>query len=295
MKYLKLKGNSLPTLLQSISDPPSELYCAGKIPSPSQKSVAIVGSRTPTDYGRAITYRLAYELAQADICIVSGLAYGIDTIAHSAALDAGGQTIAVLGSGFDQIYPRNNRRLAENIIKQNGMILSEYSPDTAPLKHHFPKRNRLIAGLSDIVIVTEANAKSGSLITAALALDYGRVVMAVPGNINSPRSAGPNFLIKMGAGVVTDTIDILTELGIEQIHNPAQPTLKLSQLQSTIVTLINDGHTSTQAIMASLDSSPADIAVALSSLEIAGAIKQQSTGSWLAILPKTLAKSPTKL
>ncbi len=295
MKYLKLKGNSLSTILQSISDPPSELYCAGETPKPSQKSVAIVGSRTPTNYGSAITYRLAYELAQAGISIISGLAYGIDTIAHSAALDAGGQTIAVLGSGFDQIYPRSNRRLAEKIIEQNGTILSEYPPNTAPLKHHFPKRNRLIAGLSDIVIVTEANAKSGSLITASLALDYSRAVMAVPGNINSPRSAGPNFLIKMGAGVVTDAIDVLTELGIEQTKNSAQPTLKLSQLQSAIITLINDGQASTQAIMANLDSMPADIAIALSSLEIAGAIKQQSSGSWLAILPKTLAKSPTKL
>lgn len=295
MKYSKLKSNSLPTKLSQITDPPTELYWAGRPLDSNKKSVAIVGSRTPTDYGRAVTHRLAFELAQAGVSIISGLAYGVDTIAHSATLDAGGHTVAVLGSGHNHIYPRSNQVLADKIIKSGGAVVSEYPPDATPLKFHFPQRNRLIAGLSDIVIVTEANAKSGSLITASLALDYGRTVMAVPGNITTPRSAGPNFLIKMGAEIITDTIDVLNALGVAPSERQAYPGLKLDQLQVAIIDLIYDGRASTQAIMTSLDSPPSEIAIALSGLEIAGVIKQQSSGSWLTILPKTLAKSSTKL
>ncbi len=180
---------------------------------PGDAMIAVVGSRRPTPYGEHITYQITSELAKAGAVIVSGLAIGVDTIAHRAALDAGGKTIAVLAGGLDSIYPARNRNLAKEILASGGALISEYDLGTQAYPSNFVERNRIIAGLCAATIVTEAAAKSGALITAHRALKYNRVVMAVPGNITSALSAGPNNLIRTGATPVTSAADAIVELG----------------------------------------------------------------------------------
>ena len=210
-------------VLEAIALKPKTLYFCGKIPKnvlekttsssnhPSRpKTVAIVGSRHNTRYGEEIAYRLAYELAKNDVVIVSGLAYGIDTIAHKGCLDAGGITVAVLGTAIDDIYPKAHLGVAKRIIKQGGAIISEYPPGSVPFpKTSFLERNRLISGLADIVVVVEAAERSGSLNTATHALDQGKEVFAVPGNITNPYSQGCNKLIRQGAFPYTEPDDVL--------------------------------------------------------------------------------------
>lgn len=200
-----------PALLASIPDPPLVLWLKGQPALLSQPAVAIVGSRAATPYGIEAASRLAGDLAAAGALVVSGLARGIDSTAHRAALDAGGDTAAVLGSGVDVIYPPEHRDLADEIVR-HGAVLSELPPGTRPLAFHFPARNRLISGLSLAVVVVEAAERSGSLITAGCALEQGRAVMAVPGNVLSGRHRGCHALIKDGAAVVESAEDVLAEL-----------------------------------------------------------------------------------
>ncbi len=208
-------------VLNTIALMPKTLYFRGKLPenvskegkTMRPKTVSIVGSRHNTKYGEEVAYHLAYQLAKRSVVVVSGLAYGIDTIAHRGCLDAGGITVAVLGTPIDQIYPRAHQSVARQIVKQNGVIVSEYAPGTKPFhKTSFLERNRLISGLSDIVVVVEAAERSGSLNTATHALEQGKIVFAVPGNITSPYSQGCNKLIKQGAIPYTEPDDILCEL-----------------------------------------------------------------------------------
>lgn len=199
-----------PSLLKEINYPPFVLFGAGKREVLNQPAVAIVGTRRPSPYGRSMAETLAADLASRGLVIVSGLARGIDSLAHEAALK-NGQTVAVLGSGLQKIYPPENRGLLKKIAAQ-GAVISEYPPDLPPLAHHFPWRNRLISGLSLGVIVIEASAKSGSLITARLALDQNREVMAVPGRAGSELSQGTNALIKAGAKLVENWEDVVSEL-----------------------------------------------------------------------------------
>ena len=200
-------------VLETIALKPKTLYFYGKLPQNVSKSVAIVGSRHNTRYGEEVAYRLAYQLAKHSVIIVSGLAYGIDSIGHRGCLDAGGITVAVLGTPIDQIYPRNHKGLAKEIIEQGGAVISEYAPGAEVyLKTSFLERNRLISGLSDIVVVVEAAEKSGSLNTATHALEQGKTVFAVPGNITNPYSQGCNKLIKQGAIPYTEPDDVLREL-----------------------------------------------------------------------------------
>ncbi len=203
---LTLLDPDYPPLLKAIPDPPVLLYGLGR--RPEGEMLAIVGSRHPSETGRRIAATFAGEVATRGIGIVSGLARGIDTAAHRGALEAGGMTIAVLGSGIDRVYPPENARLFAR-IRTEGTILSEYPPGSEPLAGHFPGRNRIISGLSRGTLVVEATPDSGSLITAELALEQGREVLAVPGSIDRPTSAGPNRLIKEGAHPVTDSSDIL--------------------------------------------------------------------------------------
>lgn len=199
-----------PPLLKTLYDPPSVLFVRGKLPDPNKKHLAVVGSRKASNYGKDVTRAIVEPLAKAGVVIVSGLAYGIDALAHQSTLDVEGTTVAVLGSGVDaqSIYPSSNRALASQIIARGGAIISEYPIGTMPLKEHFPVRNRIIAGLSHGTLVIEAALKSGSLITARAALEQGRDVYAIPGPIHSPLSEGPNNLIKMGATPVTHASDI---------------------------------------------------------------------------------------
>jgi len=200
-----------PALLREIPDPPLFLYCYGTLDGQAA-CLAVVGSRKATSYGLATTRKLCAEVASYGVTIVSGMARGIDSAAHEGALSGGGKTIAVLGSGLEQIYPPENRKLFHQIA-ENGAAISEFSLAKEPLPHHFPKRNRIIAGMSLGTVIVEAARKSGSLITARLAADQGREVFAVPGSIESHKSAGTHALIKQGAKLVENAGDILEEIG----------------------------------------------------------------------------------
>lgn len=213
MKYriIRLDFNSkyYPVMLKNISSPPKELFCLGNLELFNCKSIAIIGSRNYSGYGERAAKEFSYNLAKEDVCIVSGMARGIDSFAHEAALDAKGKTIAVLGSGLDVIYPIENKILYENVIKNDGLIISEYPLGTKPSRQNFPARNRIISGLSDGVLVIEARKNSGTNITVDFALDQGKDVFVIPGNIYSKTSDGTNFLIKEGAIPVTSYKDIL--------------------------------------------------------------------------------------
>jgi DNA processing protein len=205
-----------PARLKEIYDYPPLLYIRGSIIAEDEWCLAVVGTRRPTVYGRQVTEELVTELARSRITIVSGLAKGIDSVAHSAALDAGGRSIAVMGGGLDTIYPAENAGLARNIIK-DGALLSEYGTGTRPRPENFPRRNRIMSGLSLGVLVVEAGKTSGALITAHLALEQNREVFAVPGSILSPASQGTNQLIKEGAKIVSEPGDILEELNLTAV------------------------------------------------------------------------------
>ena len=219
IKVVTINHGAYPKLLKEIYSPPPLLYCQGRLEDEDGFNLAVVGTRKYSDYGRQITESIVKSLVKQGFTIVSGLAHGIDTLAHLAAIEAGGRTIAVLGTGLDRqsLYPSANRYLADKIILNNGCLFSEFPPGTQPLRHHFPRRNRIISGLSIGVLVTEAGEKSGALITAAHALDQNREVFAVPGSIFSPTSVGPNKLIKSGAKTVTNAGDIIEALDLAQI------------------------------------------------------------------------------
>ena len=212
IQILTIKDEDYPYLLKQIYDPPSVIYIMGNKKILSQNGIAIVGSRNCSLYGQKIAKYLSYQLAKKGIHIISGLARGIDTFSHIGTLQAKGKTIAVLGSGLDVIYPPENAKLAEKIVESEGCLVSEYIVGTKPLGEHFPARNRIISGLASGVVVVEASEKSGSLITVDFALEQGKNVYAVPGNINSPNSLGTNSLIKQGAKIVTNVEDILEDL-----------------------------------------------------------------------------------
>ena len=235
IKILTINDESYPQLLKEIYDPPLVLFCKGILLPQDNFGLAVVGSRQLSDYGKRVTEKFAFELASCGITIVSGLARGIDSVAHISALSAQGRTIAVLGSGILKIYPPENKKLSEQII-QRGAILSEFYPETPPKRENFPKRNRIISGMTIGTLVTEATTNSGALITAKLALEQGREVFAVPGNITSKNSEGTNFLIKNGAKLVQKIEDILEEI------KPFIPSLKESyiSLESTIKVDLND-------------------------------------------------------
>lgn len=219
-----------PIFLTQIPNPPLILFVRGNVAAFAQRSVAIVGTRKPSGYGVDITRRLAHDLAGQDITIVSGLASGIDAVAHEYALIGGGQTIAVLPSGVDLIYPERNRWLANKILASRGSALvSEFYPGTKALPPLFPARNRLISGLSQGVIVSEAGEKSGALITVKAALDQGRDVMVVPGSVFSEQSAGCLALLRQGAIPVRNAHDVCESLGYS-MHTPAEINDPLMQL-----------------------------------------------------------------
>lgn len=230
-----------PRLLLEIPGPPPLLYYRGQVALAENRGevglVAIVGTRHPSSYGERWTYRLVEALVQAGFTIVSGLAEGIDAIAHQACLDAGGRTIAVLGTGVNRVYPPSNRALAQQIDRQ-GLILSEYPRGTGPDRTHFPSRNRIIAGLCRATLVIEAGSKSGALITARVANDYGREVYALPGSLDNPQSRGCLEIIAGGAQIILDEASLLTALGaIPQLDAmPVRPASSPKQSPSATPT-----------------------------------------------------------
>jgi DNA processing protein len=241
IKKITINDPNYPKLLKEIYDPPKELYVWGELKAEENYPLAVVGTRKVSNYGKQITIDLVRNLAKAGLTIISGLALGVDGIAHQTCLDVNGRTIAVLGSGLNHIYPAIHRNLAEKIVKSGGAVISEYPPDTKPERWTFPVRNRIIAGLSLGVLVIEAPETSGALITARFALDSGREVFAVPGNINQPNSVGTNQLIKLGAKVVTKAEDILDAFNLvltEQFKKEIKPANKEEKI---ILEILNDG------------------------------------------------------
>lgn len=211
-RHIVLGDADYPPLLLQTADPPLLLYAEGKVDRLQARSVAIVGARHPTPQGEENARAFAAALSRSGLVVVSGLARGIDAAAHEGALLGSAATVAVLGTGPDEPYPSQNARLAERIVSGGGLIISEYAPGTPPLRENFPKRNRIIAGLSLGTLVVEAALRSGSLITARLATEAGREVFAIPGSIHSPQSKGCHALIKQGAKLVEVATDILEEL-----------------------------------------------------------------------------------
>ena len=209
IKTITIDNENYPILLKQIYDPPKVLYVQGNVEILNNPSIAIVGCRDNTEYGKKAATYFSYNLAKQNINIISGLAKGIDSFAHIGALQAEGKTIAVVGNGLDTVYPKENEDLVKRIINQGGAIISEYPIGTKPEKEHFPARNRIISGLSKAIIVVEAKEKSGSLITVDFAIEQGKDVFAVPGNINSLNSVGTNKLIKDGAIPVSNYKEIL--------------------------------------------------------------------------------------
>lgn len=279
IQHIKHNSNTYPELLRDIAHPPKELYVAGEIPQ--LPMVAIVGSRRATDYGRQVTYRIAADLARAGICVVSGMALGIDGVAHQAALEAGGKTLAVLGCGLDNPYPAANRHLFSKISQGGGAVISEYPEGMPGLRQNFPARNRIIAGLSLAIVVTEADASSGSLITANFALQENRLVLAVPGNVTSPRSAGPNNLLKIGAKPVTDAVDILAELELVSPKLAPRTVKADSKEEARILELLEDGVNTTHGLIEQSEISAQQIASILSLMEITGKIRNMGAGQWI--------------
>lgn len=214
MDCIHLGTTGYPALLAEISDPPACIWTRGDRSVLSATVVAVIGARKASQEGLIAAGEIAFDLARAGIVVASGLARGIDSAAHRGALDAGGKTIAVLGTGIDRVYPAENDELTERIAA-NGLLVTEFRPGTMPEDWHFPKRNRIISGLSRAVVVVEAMEKSGSLITARLAADQGRDVMAVPGTFVGGRNRGANALLRDGAKLVESAVDILQELGLD--------------------------------------------------------------------------------
>jgi len=212
INILSMNDEQYPPLLRLLPDPPPVLYVYGQL-IPSDSCVAIVGARNSTTYGDTITRSLSKELADNQITIVSGMARGIDTAAHKGALDANGRTVAVMGCGLETVYPGENKALFHSIAKNNGAVISEFSMGAKPEAYHFPSRNRIISGMSMGTIVVEAGNKSGSLITARLALEQDRQVFAVPGQIHSQMTEGTHRLIKQGAKLIENARDVLEDLG----------------------------------------------------------------------------------
>jgi DNA processing protein len=243
IQVITWKDETYPLLLRKIEYPPPVLYCYGALTEDDRRyALAIVGTRKMSAYGRQVTERFAGDLARGKVTIVSGLALGIDTVAHSAALDAGGRTIAVLARGLDDIYPRENYHLAKRIVESGqGALLTPFPLGVKPETGNFPARNHIISGLSLGVLVTEAPARSGALITASSALNQGREVFAVPGGIFSPGGAGVNRLIQEGAHPVTNVNDILSSLNLFMIPQQveAQTALPANAEERTLLDLLD--------------------------------------------------------
>ena len=270
--------------LASIANPPKSLCFMGNLPDSGAPVVAIVGSRKPSAYGREVTEQLASDLAKAGCIIVSGLALGIDGIAQRAALEAGGTVIGVIPNELPDISPQTNYKLAMNIIEKGGAILSEWQKGDGKVVNRwsFLERNRLVSGLADAVIITEAAERSGTLNTAAHALSQGRDVFAVPGNITSPLSAGCNALLKQGAYPVTEAKDVLHIIAPEQLKKPDQNQLPLSSSpeETIIINLIASGVRSGDQLQQQSGLSASNFSTALTMLEINGVIKPLGANNW---------------
>lgn len=243
--------------------------------------VAIVGTRKPTPYGKLMTEKLAEDLARAGVVIISGLALGIDSLAHSACVNTNGRTIAVSPGGLDKIYPATNKLVADKIISGNGTIISEYPADHQPRKVEFLERNRIIAALSDLVIIPEAAAYSGSLNTAGHAKNLGIPICVVPGNVTSPMSSGTNHLLKTGAFAITEASDVLKLLGIDsKVKQLSLDLIGDTPQETLILQKIALGFTDSQSLQESTLLNTTEFQSVITMLEVQGRVAQDSLGQW---------------
>ena len=277
MKIQTIKRADLPGVLQNIPNPPEKLFSLGA-ELKDERRITIVGTRKPTSYGREVTEMLARDLTNAGAIIVSGLALGIDSIAHQACLDAGGRSIAVLPCGLDTIYPASHRNLAKDILAKNGTLLSEYDKGTEAFKSNFRERNRLVSGLSEAVIITEAAERSGTSITAGFALEQGKDVYVVPGNITSPSSKGTNGLISQGANVITSSSSLIEQLNLTPSEK--RQLTGDSELETLILNLIQEGVREGSKLQFGSGVGVSEYNQAITMMEVTGKIRSIGSNQW---------------
>ena len=275
IKLLTPADAGYPPNLINIYDPPFLLYVKGELKEEDEKAVAIVGTRRCTIYGKITARRLARDIARQGITIVSGMARGIDTAAHQGALEVSGRTVAVLGCGLDIVYPRENRKLMEE-ISRSGAVISEFPPGTRPEARNFPRRNRIISGLSLGVVVVEAPSHSGALITADFALEQGREVFAVPGNISGPYSKGTNRLIKEGAKLIEKDSDVLEELNLffSGENEPQKSLLDLSEEEKEVFQQLSQELRHIDELIKECSFPPGKVGEILMKLQIKGLVRE---------------------
>lgn len=272
-----LDRRQLPALLREIHDPPERLWCAGDTGALDRPVVAIVGSRRCSAYGRDVAFSLAEAVARAGVTVVSGLAYGIDAAAHRGALAGGGLTAAFLGGGLDAVYPAAHDGLARQIVAAGGVLATEYDAGVKPRRHHFPARNRLISGVALGVVIVEAAERSGSLITARMALEQNREVMAVPGMVTNPLAAGCHALLRDGAALVAGARDIVETLGLDW-QEPAAADDAKAESADPVLAAVGAEATSVDAIAAAAELSVEAALARLVELELAGFVTARAGG-----------------
>lgn len=281
IKHITLKHKDYPQSLRNIPSSPKNLYYLGNLDLVSANSIlSVVGTRKPTTYGRQIITQLIPEVAKAEVVVVSGLALGVDGLAHRACLEASGKTIAVMGCGLDKIYPTSHRELAKNILESGGLIISEYEVGMPALPQNFIARNRIISGLSNATLIVEAAIKSGSLHTANFALEQGKTILAVPGNITSPMSAGTNQLIKTGATPISSGKEILQSLGIDTQDYAKKSARGNNPAEQAIIDLLNTNITDGDELQTLSKLSAVEFQQTMTMLEITGTIHPLGANHW---------------
>lgn len=279
ISVLSIADNGYPNLLKNITDPPICLFIKGKIDR-DDFFLSVVGTRAPTSYGEEMTEYLVRELVRTGITIVSGMAYGIDAVAHRFAIDGGGKTIAVLGCGVNIIYPSSHASLYNRIIESGGAVISEFPPDQSVVKGMFISRNRIVSGLSRGILVIEGGENSGTLITARYGAQQGRDIFAVPGQATNKMSQAPNLLIKNGAKLVTKPDDILEEYGLKSVPNVTDSGEPLTAIQESINTALKTKPHTVDELIVNLRISPARTLDNLSLLELKGVVFKNKQGKY---------------
>lgn len=271
IEILRPGMHEYPASLSEINNSPKQLYYMGDISILKKRCAAVVGSRNTNQYGRTTAVAIAGKLAEKDVAVISGMARGIDTCAHRGALDAGGSTVAVLGCGVDICYPEENSSLKKE-LEERGLILSEYPPGTMPMPYHFPQRNRIISGLSEVTVVVQARNSSGALITAELAAEQGREVCAVPGNIDSQYNLGNNKLIKDGARPITCPADVLEAMRLDVLDDETVRRLLSDTEQLIFSMLFEGGEMTVDELCRRLEKPPAYVNSIVTVMELKGAV-----------------------
>ena len=288
IKILTWEDDDYPVRLKDIPNSPPVIYYRGEFSEADDWAVAIVGTRRMSSYGQEVAERVARAMAGNGVTVVSGLARGVDSVAHKAALEAGGRTIAVLGNGVDRVYPPENRKLFGEIL-ENGVVLSDYIPGTPPDAGNFPPRNRIISGLSRAVVVVEAGIKSGAIITAKYTADHGRDVFAVPGNIYAPQSKGTNYLVQNGAHPLLHPKDILDVLDLSFVveQTEARVILPADAVEAKLYDLLGLEPMHVDEIHAKMELPIEDVSASLALMELKGMVRQVGEMRYMAVREET--------